>query len=466
MNLAMSAWNSSNGLRNVNAYDEDMWLIGIRVPNIQRWDYGYDTANRLTTITDNLDGTLSQTLTYDELDRLKTVTSNVENESYNYDASGNRTSQTVNGISSTFGIDPASYRVNSETSSGSTINYKYDLQGNLFGYGPGTPAQMFYYNGFDRLNGTYVGGLSAHYDVNPEGQRLRKYTSSTDTYFAPDVGGTLLAEDLNGDWYDYVWLNGRVVEVISNGGVYSLHDDQTGRPEVMTAPGSNTIAWKVHPLPFTSTAMTNVWGPFNLGFPGQYFDEESGLYYNGARDYSPGLGRYIESDPIGLAGGINTYVYVGNNSITRIDPTGLATYLLGVNGSLTFLGGGQLSFGIYFNPGLSGQNFGLGVYSSQGAAVGFNLGAGAYVGALNGSPCKLKGNTADVNGTFGPVQTSVSFDTSDGTMSGIVGATVGVPAGVSVSYSHTESFGVEDIAPVIQQFEFNAINTAVAGGRW
>ena len=69
MNLAMSAWNSSNGLRNVNAYDEDMWLIGIRVPNIQRWDYGYDTANRLTTITDNLDGTLSQTLDYGELSR-------------------------------------------------------------------------------------------------------------------------------------------------------------------------------------------------------------------------------------------------------------------------------------------------------------------------------------------------------------------------------------------------------------
>jgi len=148
-------------------------------------------------------------------------------------------------------------------------------------------------------------------------------TSSTDTYFAPDVGGTLMAEDLNGDWYDYVWLNGRVVEVISNGGVYSLHDDQTGRPEVMTAPGSNTIAWKVHPLPFTSTAMTNVWGPFNLGFPGQYFDEEDGLYYNGARDYSPGLGRYIESDPIGLVGGINTYVYVSNNPISNVDPLGL-----------------------------------------------------------------------------------------------------------------------------------------------
>ncbi len=46
-----------------------MRLIGIRVPNIQSWDYGYDTANRLTTITDNLDGTLSQTLDYGELSR-------------------------------------------------------------------------------------------------------------------------------------------------------------------------------------------------------------------------------------------------------------------------------------------------------------------------------------------------------------------------------------------------------------
>ncbi len=58
---------------------------------------------------------------------------------------------------------------------------------------------------------------------------------------------------------------------------------------------------------------------YNLRFPGQYFDAETGLSYNYFRDYDPSLGRYIESDPIGLGGGLNTFGYVDEKS----DPRGL-----------------------------------------------------------------------------------------------------------------------------------------------
>ena len=64
--------------------------------------------------------------------------------------------------------------------------------------------------------------------------------------------------------------------------------------------------------------------------PGMYADLETGLYYNGYRYYYPRIGRYISSDPIGLAGGLNTYSYVGGNPLRYIDPFGLASLGIGI----------------------------------------------------------------------------------------------------------------------------------------
>jgi len=66
--------------------------------------------------------------------------------------------------------------------------------------------------------------------------------------------------------------------------------------------------------------------------PGQYLDLESGLSYNRFRYYSSSLGRFIISDPIGLRGGINTYIYVFNNPLYWID-------LFGLNGNWNITGG-------------------------------------------------------------------------------------------------------------------------------
>ena len=68
---------------------------------------------------------------------------------------------------------------------------------------------------------------------------------------------------------------------------------------------------------------------FNLRFPGQYRDKETNLNYNYFRDYDPQIGRYVESDPFGLAGGLNTYTYVGGNPLSMTDPRGLDSQRMG-----------------------------------------------------------------------------------------------------------------------------------------
>ena len=63
--------------------------------------------------------------------------------------------------------------------------------------------------------------------------------------------------------------------------------------------------------------------PYNLRFPGQYYQAETGLNQNVNRDYDPLVARYVQSDPLGLRAGVNTYSYAVSNPVGVTDPTGL-----------------------------------------------------------------------------------------------------------------------------------------------
>jgi RHS repeat-associated protein len=88
---------------------------------------------------------------------------------------------------------------------------------------------------------------------------------------------------------------------------------------------SQNVVWSTRYQPFGTTPTPTGSITQNLRLPGQYSDAETGFNYNYFRDYMPSLGRYLESDPIGLAGGLNTYLYANANAGRFTDPNGLRT---------------------------------------------------------------------------------------------------------------------------------------------
>lgn len=175
---------------------------------------------------------------------------------------------------------------------------------------------------------------SANYTYNHQGQRKSKTVAGITTYFVySDIDGQMLGEyDKNGTPIrEHVYLEGERVAMFDYASgtkklVY-LFNDHTG--QVAHAwDGSNRLpVYERTQTPFGETTEELVAGTGSLKipvrFPGQYYDAETGFSQNWHRDYDPSIGRYLQSDPIGLAGGMNTYAYVGGNPVMFVDLMGL-----------------------------------------------------------------------------------------------------------------------------------------------
>lgn len=113
----------------------------------------------------------------------------------------------------------------------------------------------------------------------------------------------------------------RITRAVNLGDTAYIHSDHLGTPQKMTDAGGS-IVWDRVARPFGATHSESGSLATDLRFPGQLHDAESGLHYKYFRDYDPTLGRYIQSDPIGLQGGINTYGYALGNPTRYTDPRG------------------------------------------------------------------------------------------------------------------------------------------------
>ena len=116
--------------------------------------------------------------------------------------------------------------------------------------------------------------------------------------------------------------------------LYFIHVDHLNTPRLV-ADATGTTVWRWDQAePFGNNPAdedpdaNSIAFDLPLRLPGQRYDAETGLHYNYYRNYDPNIGRYEESDPIGLRGGLNTYAYVHNDAIGRSDPSGLKVRLI------------------------------------------------------------------------------------------------------------------------------------------
>ena len=307
----------------------------------------YDAAGRIiktehvgTGLAGDLAASLNQSYAYDERDRLTHFVGNGTTARYQYDASGNRTQLAYGGQTFLNAISPTSNQLRKITGPSSSTTNGYDAAGNLVTDG----TVSYIYNARGRLQSAQSGAITATYRHNGLDQRVLKMvkadSSTTEAaYFVYDGLGQLIGEyDFNGkEGTETIYLGRLPIAVFksvpiggpANFGVYYIYNDQIHTPRVVTNATDSHIVWRWDLTDPFGGSRPNDTLPgretfsYNLRFPGQYYDRETRLHYNYHRDYDPQIGRYVQSDPVGLKGGINTFVYVEGNPLLYVDALGL-----------------------------------------------------------------------------------------------------------------------------------------------
>ncbi len=338
------------------AHDVANRVVSITYPDGRQVSYTRDAIGRITGINHTVNGTttplltniayradglvtsqifgngLTESRTYDLQGRLTSQSlGSLDSRAYTYDANGNPTA--IQAASYTYDVLD---RLLQGTTATESHNYAYDGNYNLlYTHHSETDTQTrddgFAYNATGHLQ-TYFQGTTpkGQYVYNHQRQRTRKYANTTTVYHYDQQGNLINETTAQGDLIKaYVYLSSTpIAQIDGNNAITYLYTDHLGTPRIGTS-HAQTKTWEWGNEPYGQTPpnedpdQDSQFTQVNLRFPGQYYDQESGLHYNWNRYYDPRTGRYVTSDPIGLDGGLNTYAYANANILFYTDFAGL-----------------------------------------------------------------------------------------------------------------------------------------------
>jgi RHS repeat-associated protein len=306
-------------------YDQDY-----AIQSIGGLDYNVDDHGNIQ------DSGVGTTFAYDHSDRLKdqiNINTPVAATAYSYDAVGNRLSKAVNaGAPDQYSYYDGTHRLKRIINGG--FERIYDLNGNAIQI---DVNKYFTYDERNRMTDfrSSTSTIVSQYQYNAKGERVRKYLGANDqaTYLFSETGQLLVESKVdtasNVFTQEIIWLDDMPIGVTSGGDLSAILTDHLNTPRQILRTYNHVTQWRWDATDnaFGEIAATNVSMEFDLRFPGQIYDSESGLHYNHFRDYEPGTGRYMQSDPIGLKGGMSSYSYANSSPINAYDPLGLLAYV-------------------------------------------------------------------------------------------------------------------------------------------
>jgi RHS repeat-associated protein len=336
----ITGWTYGNERRLNRPHDQDYRVSSVSDASTGglKLGFGYDAVGALTQLRAGASGSVLANYGYDAMGRLLQAAdaAGMPTHTYGWDATGNRSQAGSAAGTLAYHYPATSHRL---TSVGGLAR-SYDAAGNTTQENGLTYA----YNSSGRLGQVKQGATSLGiYRYNHRGERVLRQAGGKTTTTLYDESGQWLGEySASGvPLQQVVWLETYPIAVFSesSAGVPALgyvQPDHLGTPRVIIDAARNVPVWEwvLTGEAFGADAANEdpdgdgIAFGFALRFPGQQATQESGLNYNYQRDYDAGVGRYVQSDPIGLKGGRSTYGYVAGGPLGAIDSLGLQTCLL------------------------------------------------------------------------------------------------------------------------------------------